>query len=137
MISNSITNDKEGILRWKRYTKEFSKYTIVGIFATFSNIFFIWLLIDILKVNTLLSTSVVVIGIFIIKFIAYNKINLIRQQFVKYTVIQVSMRLLQIAGIWYFIDVLNLPTIFSSVFVMGVIFLLTFVVFKVTNLTNN
>lgn len=135
MISKSITDSKEPILRWKKYTREFSKYTSVGIAATFTNIFLMWLLIDVFKFNTLLSSSLVVLGIFISKFRAYCKVNLIRNQFVKYTVIQGSMRLLQIAGVWYFIDILKFPTIFSSAFIMALIFVLTFVVFKITRLT--
>lgn len=45
------------------------------------------------------------------------------------------MRLLQIAGVWYFIDILKLPTVFSSAFVIALIFVLTFVIFKITRLT--
>ncbi len=134
-MPNSSMNSKEGMIPWKKYTREFSKFSIVGFFATFSNIFLLWLFIDVLRINTLLATSSIILGIFVMKFIAYNKIKLIRKQFVKYTVIQGSMRLLQIAGIWYCIEILKLPTVFSSVFVMGLIFLLTFVVFKITKLT--
>lgn len=128
-------NGKEGILSWKKHSKEFSKFTIVGIFATSMNIFLMWLFIDIYRINTLFASCVVILGIFMMKFIAYNKINLIRKQFVKYTAIQVSMRLLQIAGVWYFIEILQMPTVFSSAFIMGAIFLLTFAVFKITKLT--
>lgn len=137
MISKSTTDNKETTLRWKKYSREFSKYTTVGIAATFSNIFLMWLLIDVLKINTLLSSSLVVTGIFISKFKAYCRVNLIREQFVKYAIVQGIMRLLQIAGVWYLIDILKLPTVFSAAFVMASIFVLTFMVFKITKLTTN
>ena len=134
MISSSIAKNKEAPFSWKKISKSFTKFTAVGIIATFCNIYLLWLLIDIYKINTLISSSVVVLGIFLAKFIAYHKINLIRKQFIKYTVIQVSMRLLQIFGVWYLIDILEISTLYSAVIVMGAVFMLTFIIFKITGL---
>ena len=53
--------------------KNFLIYTYVGLIVSLMNIFFVWLLIDVFHVNTLLSTSLVVGFLFLIKFAIYKK----------------------------------------------------------------
>jgi len=75
MISNTIIRDN--ILLLKKLSKDFSKYTIVGIFITIANVFLMWLFIDILKIHTLLASSIVVGGLhvvgvlFILRFVFF------------------------------------------------------------------
>jgi putative flippase GtrA len=131
-----MTNkEKETTLHWKKLTIDFSKYTIVGFLITIANVFLMWLFIDILKIYTLLASSVVVVGLHIVKFIAYKKVRLIRKQFIKYTTIQSGSGMLNIIGVWFLIDILHQPTVFSSMFVVFVLFILRFVFFKITKLT--
>jgi len=53
--------------------KNFTIYTIVGAFVSLANIFLVWLLIDIFHIHTLISTTVVVGLLFLVKFIIYRK----------------------------------------------------------------
>jgi putative flippase GtrA len=121
----------------KKLTVDFTKYSVVGFLVTIANVFFMWLFIDVLRIYTLLASSIVVVGLHIVKFIAYKKVNLIRKQFVKYTTIQSGSGLLNIIGVWFLIDILDQPTVFSSMFVVSVLFVLRFAFFKLTKLTIN
>jgi hypothetical protein len=94
-----------------------------------------WLFIDVLGIYTLLATTVVVVTLHIVKFIAYKEIGLIRRQFVKYTAIQSGSGVSNIIGVWFLIDVLHYSTVFSAMFVVSVLFVLRFVFFKLTGLT--
>jgi len=131
----NAARNKENIFRWKKLTKDFSKYTIIGLFITIANVFLMWLLIDIFRIYTLLASTLVVVGLHIVKFFAYEKVKLIHRQFIKYTAIQIGSGLLNVVGVWFLIDILHQPTVFSSLFVVGVLFVLRFVFFKITKLT--
>jgi hypothetical protein len=135
MIPNSLVGDKKNPLLSKKLTVDFTKYSLVGFFVTIFSIFLKWLFIDILGIATPVASSVVVFSSHIAKFIAYHKVNLIRKQFFKYTAIQSTSGILNVIGDWFLIDILGLPTIFSLVFVVSVLFVLRFVFFKVTKLT--
>jgi len=53
--------------------KSFTIYSSVGAFISTANIFLVWLLIEVFEVNTLISTSSVVIFLFVLKFFIYRK----------------------------------------------------------------
>jgi putative flippase GtrA len=118
-----------------RLSIDFTKYAVVGFFVTIVSIFLKWLFIDIFTIATPLASGVVVLSSHVIKFISYHKVNLIRRQFMKYTAIQSGSGLLNITGDWFLIDILNFPTVMSLVLVVGVLFVLRFMVFKITKLT--
>lgn len=52
--------------------KNFMIYTIVGILITILNIALLWLFIDIFRIPTLISSTIIVGGLFILKFIIYK-----------------------------------------------------------------
>jgi len=137
IISDEITRGKKNILQWEKHTIDFSKYTIIGILVTAGNIFLMWLFIDIFKISTLIASSLVVIGLHIVKFISYHMVNLIKKQFIKFTIIQLTFGLFNIIGVWFMIDILKLPTVFSSTVIIGLLFILRFLTFKITKLTVN
>jgi hypothetical protein len=116
-------------------TVDFTKYSIVGFLVTIVSVFLKWFFIDILGIATPIASGVVVFSSHIAKFIAYHKVKLIQKQFVKYTIIQSVSGLLNIIGDWFLIDILKLPTVFSLVSVVSVLFVLRFVFFKITKLT--
>ena len=53
--------------------KNFITYTYIGIIVTVLNIFLLWLFIDIYKIPTLISSTVIVGGLFLLKFFLYVK----------------------------------------------------------------
>ena len=56
----------------------FSKYSFIGLFITIINIIMLYFMIDILGISTIVSSTIVVGGLFIIKFILYIKTGLIQ-----------------------------------------------------------
>jgi len=98
----------------KQLAVDFTKYTAVGILVTLVSVFFMWLFVDFFKINASLSSSILVVGIFFLKFMAYNKVNLIQKQVVKYMLIQCGSGFLFIIVTGILIDVKKLPTTFSS-----------------------
>jgi len=118
----------------KKLIVHFSKFTFIGIVATILNIFFVWLFIDILKIKTIIAVTLVVMTIFLSKFYLYVLIRLIKGQFLKYTFIQIVSALLNIILTWFFIDVLLIPTIIAATIVVGGLFIIRFILFKVTRL---
>lgn len=118
----------------KKHRVNFSKFTLVGVIASLLNVFFVWLFIDILLIKTIVATTLVVGSIFFLKFYLYMRIGLIKKQFLKYTYIQVVSAFLNIFFTWLFIDILLIPTIIATIFVVGGLFLARFVLFNLTKL---
>ena len=53
--------------------KNFFTYAYVGIIVTVLNIFLLWLFIDIYRIPTLISSTIIVGGLFLFKFFLYVK----------------------------------------------------------------
>ncbi len=53
--------------------KNFITYSYVGLFITFLNIILLWIFIDLLNIPTILSSTIIVGGLFILKFYMYKK----------------------------------------------------------------
>ncbi len=121
----------------KKLIVHFSKFTFIGIIASILNILFVWLFIDIFNIKTIISVSLVVAVIFLLKFYLYILIRLIKGQFLKYTFIQVISALLNIVLTWFFIDILLIPTVIATTMVVGGLFIIRFILFKVTRLITN
>ncbi len=58
-----------------KYSKHqrFVDYSLVGGVNVVLNIFLLWLFIDIFKIHTVISSTIVVGGIFVIKYFVYKK----------------------------------------------------------------
>lgn len=61
---------KEKLIRAKDHP--FFKYTWVGGIFSVLNIILLWIMIDMLKIPTLISSTVVVGGLFVAKYFAYK-----------------------------------------------------------------
>jgi hypothetical protein len=55
--------------------KSFLHYLWSGGLFTVLNIFLLWVFIDILKIPTLVASSVIVAGLFILRYVVYRKFN--------------------------------------------------------------
>ena len=62
----------------KNQKTNFSKYSFIGLFITIIKIIMLYIMIDILGISTIVSSTIVVGGLFIIKFILYIKTGLIQ-----------------------------------------------------------
>jgi len=118
----------------KRLSVNFSKFTFVGIIVSLMNIFFVWLLIDILEFKTIISTTIVVGVIFLLKFYSYSLIGLIKKQFFKYSFIQILSAILNVTFTWILIDLIQVPTIIATSVVVVGLFFGRFLLFKITKL---
>lgn len=56
----------------------FARYTTTNIAFSLANIILVWLFIDILHIPTVVSSAVVIYGLFILKFFAFDKIGLLK-----------------------------------------------------------
>jgi putative flippase GtrA len=57
--------------------KKFAHYTWIGVFISVMNIIFLWLLIDILHIPTILSSILVVIITFLLRYVLFDKFKVI------------------------------------------------------------
>ena len=62
----------------KKNNNNFFTYTYVGVIVTVLNISLLWLFIDIFEIPTLISSTVIVGGLFLFKFYLYKKTGLIQ-----------------------------------------------------------
>ena len=56
-----------------KQNKNLILYTTIGAFISLLNIVFVWILIDLFKIPTLIAASVVVGSLFVFKFYLYKK----------------------------------------------------------------
>lgn len=66
---------KEMLIQFKNHP--FIKYTWVGALFSILNIVLLWLFIDIFHISTLISSTVIVGGLFVVKYIAYRLTGLV------------------------------------------------------------
>ena len=118
----------------KQLSVNFSKFTIIAVFAAALNVVFVWLLIDVMCFRTVFATTLVVSLIILLKFYAYIYIGLIKRQFFKYSFIQSFSALLNILFTWLLIDVIGIPTIIATILVVGSLFFGRLLLFKITKL---
>lgn len=135
MIKNKIDKFKKS----KKYSisKNFSIFTIIGAIQSLLQIFFLWLLIDILKYPSLLMTSVVISTLYLVKYYAYIKVGLMYNKFIKYNMVNFSLFLLNIVAIWILIDFFGLYASISSIIVISFLFILRFMVLNKFGLIKN
>lgn len=68
-VESKLRSSYVGRLFWN---KGFFHYFWTGGFFTFLNIFFVWLFIDIFKIPTIISSVVVIGGLFIARYLVYR-----------------------------------------------------------------
>ncbi len=59
------------------WEKSFLQYTWVSIGISLLNIFLLWLLIDILKISTVISSTLVIGGTFIIRYLIFRFLKIV------------------------------------------------------------
>ncbi len=57
--------------------RKFFIYTCIGIFFAVFNVFLLWLFIDILKIPTVIASSVVIGGTFILRYVLFKIFGLV------------------------------------------------------------
>lgn len=57
--------------------KKFAHYTWIGIFISVLNIFLLWLLIDILDIPTIVSSILVVLGTFVLRYVLFDSFKIL------------------------------------------------------------
>lgn len=118
----------------KKTIFQFSKYSIIGVTATIMNIFLMWLMIDHLRLNTMISTAAIVTSLFYYKFFGYLMLDLIHNRIDKLLLINGISALLNWIGATILIDQAGWPAIITAPIVVGTLFILRFFAFKWTGL---
>lgn len=57
--------------------KKFVHYTWIGVFISVLNIFLLWLLIDKMHIPTVLSSTLVVLGTFILRYVLFDSFKIL------------------------------------------------------------
>jgi len=57
--------------------KKFAHYTWIGIFISLLNIFFLWLLIDVFGIPTIVSSTLVVAVTFLLRYILFDSFKIL------------------------------------------------------------
>lgn len=65
-------------MRNNKNTTGFTKYTFIGFIISLLNIILLYVMIDIFHISTIVSSTIVVCSLFVLKFILYKKIGLFR-----------------------------------------------------------
>jgi putative flippase GtrA len=114
-----------------RHSKNFEKFLIVGITWTILSIFFMWLLIDFMKLPTTFGAGTVIIANFIGKYLNYIIIGFLKQKtFIKYTVVQASFATLNFLLMILLVEFIGLTALISSTFLAVLLFILRFTTFN-------
>lgn len=53
--------------------RNFLVYSIVGVITSILSVFFLWLTIDVFHMKTVIASSIVIAGLFLLKFLMYQK----------------------------------------------------------------
>lgn len=57
--------------------KKFLRYTLIGIFISVLNIFLLWLLIDVFDIPTIISSTLVVLGTFLLRYVLFDSFKIL------------------------------------------------------------
>lgn len=127
----------------KKIVVDFSRYSVVGIVISVLVVLFTWLFIDVIGINTIVATSIIVVIFHVIKFILYRKVSLfvgeeaMPRQFIIYTAVVILSSFMHIVLIWFFIDIIRIPTLVSAAVVVAGLFVFRFFLFNYTHLLDN
>lgn len=122
------------MMKHKRLAKDFVKFLSVGAIWTISNIFLMWVLIDIIGMSGWLGSTIVVIIAFFGRYQTYLMINLIHKKFIKYASTNIGFSIITIALMSLFVDIFHIPAKISAPIIIMGLFILKFIVFKKINL---
>jgi putative flippase GtrA len=57
--------------------KKFFHYTWIGVFVSVLNIFLLWFLIDVLDIPTIISSTLVVAGTFVLRYFLFDSFKIL------------------------------------------------------------
>jgi putative flippase GtrA len=111
-----ISKKKHKLKKWKYYqlSRKFSIFSIIGLVQTLIHIIALGILIDILKYNTLIVTTLVISILYIGKYYVYVAINLIHNHFIKYNIVSIILIFINIFIIWFLVDFIKIYASISS-----------------------
>lgn len=112
----------------------FFKYMSIGVLVTLLNILFSWIFIEVIGMKAIISSTIIGVSIFFIKFNSYVKINLIQKKFAIFMLITISSIMLYIFLTALFIDIFLFPTLVVIPLVVISLFLLRFFIFYWTKI---
>lgn len=72
--ANRLRNTRIGRLFWH---KKFVHYTWIGIFISLLNIFLLWLFIDNFHIPTVISSTLVLAGTFILRYLLFDSFKVL------------------------------------------------------------
>lgn len=123
--------------KMKKYSKKFSLFFLIGVFKTIFSIWLMWVIIDILRINALIGSTIVVVITFFITYWSYIIAKVIEPRFLKYASATIGFNIATILLIWFFVDFIGLSGALSSAIVIGILFILRYLFFSKIGLIQN
>ena len=133
-LSNTIKN------KLKKHQTTLPRFLFIGVMKTFSAIFLNWLLIDILKLDAFIGSSIAYVLVFIGTYIAYVKSKTIHKGFIKYTLVVAAFNGLAIAMVTVMVKYGGMAGFSSSSVTTAVLVLLRYMAlhkFGIINTAND
>jgi len=116
----------------KKHSRKFSLFLIIGILKTILTIGLSWLIIDILGIQSLLGSTIVVTTVFFFTYVSYVMAKVIRPRFLRYSSITITFNVITILLIWFFVDFVGFSGAVSSTIVVAILFILRYIFFEKT-----
>ena len=118
------------IKRHRKLAMDFSKYFVIGLIFTIANVFFMWLLIDVVGLYSAVGATIVVVALFFGKFYTYVLTKFLRRHFFGYAAVNLVSMVLNVVLVWLFIEIFYIPTIYASATAVIILFIGRFIAFK-------
>ena len=120
-----------------KYRINFQKYTIIGVFFSLLEVFFLWVFIDLMKKPTL-AYSTVIIGILtILKFYSYVIAGMMKNIIFRYMLVLGIFYAINVVFVWLLVEMVGISAALSSVFLGVAFFILRFLTYDKMKLLKN
>ena len=110
-----------------KLAKGFGKYLFGGIAWSALSIFLAWFLIDSLKMYAYTSSMIIATLGIVIRFYFYVLVKLIKKEFLKFVSTEVLFSLLTVLSMTITIDIMKVPTLTATPFIIAGVFILKFI----------
>jgi len=125
---DNATNPVKKIVR--KHGKKFSLFLLIGVFKAIFLISLTWLFIDVLHINALLASTIVVAIVFFITYFAYVIAEVIKTRFLKYMSATIGFNIAAVLLTWFFVDFIGFSGVLSSIIVVGTLFISRYLFFN-------
>lgn len=116
--------------------RNFSLYTVIGAVFYGLSVLLNGLFIDLLGFPTLKTSLVVLVGLFLLKFVVSVRLSVLRNRFRLYLISNLLLSLIAPFAVWLAVEKFSLPASLATAVILAIIFLLRYLVMGWLGLLN-